>query len=66
MFSSECVNTTYKKKNKEKGVTINTILGKNSIYLQLPASSDCKKQYKLLKYCMGHVVWDNLSELEIN
>ena len=54
------------KKNKEKGLTINTILGKNLIYLQLPASTDCKKQYKLLKYCVGHVVWDNLCDLEIN
>ena len=34
-------------------------------YLLLPFSSDCKKKCKLVECHTGHVVRDNLSDLEI-
>ena len=54
--------------------TINAILENKYLYLLLPSSSDCKKkkekkkkkECKLVEHHTGHVVRDNLSELEIN
>ena len=49
--------------------TINAILENKYLYLLLPSSSDCKKkkkECKLVERHTGHVVRDNLSELEIN
>ena len=54
--------------------TINAILENKYLYLLLPSSSDFKKKKKrkekkdckLVECHTGHVVQDNLSELEIN
>ena len=67
-FFSEFINAMYKKILLIE--TINAILENRYLYLLLPSSCDCKKkkkkECKLVECHTGHVVQDNLSELEIN